>query len=257
MMHGKVLHAPIIPTAAHILDIGCGTGIHTRLLGTAFPDAQVYGIDLSRVPEQATSTPANVGFIQGDIRALVKSQDPRLPANAIDYAFNRLLVCGMTDWQGYVDDVAALLKPGGWAEMQDYDWDWYSGDEEGKLCSASWKWLAAIREQARRKGWDLNCGSNIRLYMEKAGLVDIQQIRYRAPNGTWATEERPETDRIMRHNVREYPILYPHIIARILRGVRSEQSIRDFQAEMVRTLGNNEEKRYLVFTVTIGRKPET
>ena len=92
--------------------------------------------------------------------------------------------------------------------------------------------------------------------MERAGLVDVQQSKYRVPNGTWMTEERPETERIMRHAVREYPALYHHAIAKILGGVRSETSIRDFQAENARTLGNNEERRYMVLTVTIGRKPE-
>ena len=253
MMRGKVLHVPITTHATHIIDIGCGTGVHTRLLGSTFPNAQIYGVDLSSVSEQAT--PSNVEFIQGDIKKLVKIQDPRFAPNSMDCVFSRLLVCGMTDWQGYVDDVGSILKPGGWTEMQDYDLEWFS-KESGVLCSDSWKWLAALRKVQEQKGCDFRCGSNIKSYMENAGLVDVQQIVYIVPNGTWMETENPETNRIMKHAVKEYPLLYHHAIPKILQGVQSAQQIRNFQAENMRTLGNHDEEKFLKFTVTIGRKPE-
>lgn len=44
--------------------------------------------------------------------------DPRLPFGTADFVFNRLLLCGMTDWPGYVRDGFKMVKSGGWVEMQ-------------------------------------------------------------------------------------------------------------------------------------------
>ncbi|KAL8655073.1 MAG: hypothetical protein Q9226_003190 [Calogaya cf. arnoldii] len=167
LMHNNVVHAPLT-APAHIIDIGCGTGIQSCELGTAFPSSQVYGVDLSPVPTR--TKPPNVEFVQGNVRQLI-SADPRFCAGSVDYVFARLLVLGMTDWQGYVNDVASLLKSGGWAEMQDYDVVWY---RDGKVCSSEWSWLSALRKEAEKKGWDYDCGSNAQRYMERAGLVEIK-----------------------------------------------------------------------------------
>ena len=104
----------------------------------------------------------------------------RIAAASVDLVFSRLLILGMPDWQGYVNDVVALLKPGGWVELQEYDLDWISRPE-GQIISHEWGWLAALRKQATAKGWDLNCGTNMKMYLERAGLVSVQVIHYPMP----------------------------------------------------------------------------
>lgn len=101
-MKGKITHAPL-ESPTKILDVGCGTGIVTRHLGTIYPSASVYGIDISPVPPTTASdaiptTPPNVDYIVGDIRKLAE-EDDRLKAANFDCIFQRLLVCGMTQWQ--------------------------------------------------------------------------------------------------------------------------------------------------------------
>jgi trans-aconitate methyltransferase len=62
MMNDKVLHAPIDPkTATQVLDIGCGTGIVTHLMFSAFPQASCTGLDLSAIP-RLRPRPANLRF---------------------------------------------------------------------------------------------------------------------------------------------------------------------------------------------------
>ena len=218
MMHGQDVHAPVI-NPLRIVDVGCGTGIQSCLLGKAYPNAQVYGVDLSAVPDR--SKPTNVQFIEGDILKLINNNSKhRFEANSIDLIFSRLLILGMTDWQGYVNGVASRLKPGAWAEMQDYDFDWHTYPE-GKICSDSWSWLAALREA---KNWDFNCGTNIKTYMEKAGFVNIQQIQYLMPCGTWLARQKPETKRIGAHSGREYGTLFHHVISKQRRSGASTRT---------------------------------
>ena len=242
------IHAPLT-NPAFVIDVGCGTGITTRHFGILYPAAQVYGIDLSPVPSRPK--PVNVEFIQGDIRTLLK-HDARLRPNLLDFVFSRLLILGMTDWEGYVKDMASLVKPGGWVEMQDFDFVWYL---HGKPCSGEWGWVQAVFKAARRKGLDLNCGVNIEGYMKQAGLVDVQTREFRLPAGTWAVDERPETRRIGEHSAREYPMLYYHAIPKMLEemGYGAEE-IEAFREESKRCLSAQIGKE-IKFYAIVGRKP--
>ena len=172
----------------------------------------------------------------------------------MDFIFSRLLILGMTDWQSYVNDVVPLLKPGGWVEMQEYDYDWIEYPD-GNVCSKSWGWLAAMRKQAKKKKWDFNCGTNMKTYLEKAGLVSIHVMHYQVPNGTWTIHERPETERMGMHSAREYESLFHHAIAKILDGVEPEEKIRKYQAECAATLGK-QDKKIMPYTVTFGKRPK-
>lgn len=222
----------------------------THHLGQRYPAAQVYGIDLSPVPKTSGANPANVTYIQGDVRQLLHV-DPRLALGTADFVFNRLLVAGMTDWPGYVRDVASLLKPGGWAEMQDYVLKWQL---HGQPCPPV-PWGEALSKAAAVKGWDMECGRNIKGYMQAAGLVDIQVREYRVPLGTWAVKERSETRRIGENLGREAGNIYWHAIPRMLAGVGyTEVEIQGFREEAMIDLTPQEGKE-VVFYVTIGRKP--
>lgn len=246
-MHNHFIHTPL-QRPQRLLDIGCGTGIVACELGTIYPNAQIYGIDLSPVPSH--QKPANVQYIQGDIRQLL-NRDDRLPAGSVDFIFSRLLILGMTDWQSYIHGVAALLKPGGWAEMQDYSMDYYV---QGECCSERWGWLRALNAAAAKKGWDLRCGRRIKEYMEVAGLVDVQVKEYWVPFGTWAVGKRPETRRIGEHAAREYGTMYYHAIPKMLDGMNySTDELERFREECSESHAAQEGKE-LPFYVTTGKK---
>ena len=65
-----------VPDQARILDAGCGTGSMSRLLGRAYPNASVVGMDLNAdylaYARKLTATEGlrNVTFQDGDLRAL-------------------------------------------------------------------------------------------------------------------------------------------------------------------------------------------
>ena len=199
-MYHNIIHAPI-DFPDKVLDIGCGTGIVTYHLSSLYPDAQhIYGVDLSVVPTRSNDLDekfANLEFIQGDIHTLI-GKDSRLGFGSADFVFNRMLICGITDWPFYVQKVMTLLRPGGWAEMQDLSYVWY---RNGRVCSDEWAWMRAraLREGARRKGLDMDAGRNLKRRMKEAGFVDVQTREYRIPYGTWQADEWPETRRIGRN----------------------------------------------------------
>jgi ubiquinone/menaquinone biosynthesis C-methylase UbiE len=110
----KVIHAPLsTPAIRKALDIGCGTGVVTHELSSKYPNAQVYGIDLTPVPSLRTKL-KNTEYIEGDVFKLAdnKNPDPRFEVASFDYIFSRFLVMGMTEWKKYVELCASLTAPG-------------------------------------------------------------------------------------------------------------------------------------------------
>ncbi|CAD6592904.1 MAG: hypothetical protein ASARMPRED_006786 [Alectoria sarmentosa] len=239
LMHNNIIHAPL-SNPQRLLDIGCGTGAVTHHLGTTYPAANcIYGIDLSPIPNinRPGESPGNISFIQGDVRKLSQT-DERLAPGTFDYIFSRLLICGMTDWAGYMrDTVAPLLKPGGWVEVQDLDYVWY---KHGHVCSGEWKWLQAINEGAKRK---------------EAGLVDVSVKRYGAPFGTWAVKQRPESERIGAAQAEGIGPLYEIIVPRLAQGLGlSESEVQGLVGESRECLRAEDGKEWVVY-VTVGRRP--
>ena len=159
----------------------------------------------------------------------------------------------MTDWARYIKDVVALrLKPGGWAEVQDLDYVFWL---HGQACSGEWRWLKALRKGALRKDLDLDCGSNAAKYMREAGLVDVRVQEYGIPFGKWATKDRPETERLGAHQVREMPGIFWNMIPRVVEGLGlPEEEVKELQMESRKCLAEEEGKQWRLY-ITVGRRP--
>ena len=255
-MHGKINHAPL-HNPAKILDVGCGTGIVCRQIAQDYPTATVYGIDISNVPP-FPDTPTNVEYITGDIKQLVESGDPRFKGGSFDYVFQRLLICGMTNWPGYIGQMVQLLRPGGYLEIQDYDYRWYKeGPSEGseQVIGSDWKWTYPLRRGASQLGLDLDIGSNAKQYMENAGLVDVQVVKYKVPFGTWMADGKPETRKIGEHQVPNMAnVISEHVLPGVTRELNiPEEEMRELKEECRRCLGE-EEGKFWWFYVVWGRK---
>lgn len=257
-MKGKIVHSPLTnPTK--ILDVGCGTGIVTRHLGSLYPSAAVYGIDISPVPptdasDAVPNTPPNVEYVVGDIRRLA-DEDERLKAGNFDCIFQRLLICGMTQWQSYISQIAALLCLGGWLEIHDYAHVWYNAKEPDRIISRGWKWQHEIRRGAAQLGLDLDIGLHAASYMRKAGLVDVTVEKYMVPYGTWLAAAKPETGRIGANHARDMgPVFSENMLPGITRGLDlGEKEMEELKGECRRCL-EGEEGKYWWFMVTVGRK---
>jgi hypothetical protein len=223
----------------------------TRELGLIYPLARsIYGIDISPVPASSrdASLP-NVSFICGDARKLMGS-DAQMPYGTADFVFNRLLLCGMTDWPGYVRDVFKMVKPGSWVEMQDFEEMLYlNGEKLGD--ESEYHWLSEFRKGAKAKGMDLDCGKNIKQHMLDAGFVDVDAEPFQVPYYTDRETPKEISDLL----ISDSDGYFWHAIPRMVKGLGFEgEEVRKMQSDMKRCVAE-EEGKYHLFWSTIGRKP--
>ncbi|EME39089.1 hypothetical protein DOTSEDRAFT_57352 [Dothistroma septosporum NZE10] len=182
LMGGEVLHAPVdVAKVKKVLDIGCGTGVVTDKLAQRFPKADVYGLDLSPVPKVREQRP-NVRYIQGN--AVTQrptnwsgTQEPAITEDeaVFDYIFSRLLIAGITDWNGLLAHEFAMLKPGGYLEHHEVDST--SFDANGHELPN------VLKDRAGLLHLDPRAGRKMKERMEDVGFVDVMEVKYRLPLG--------------------------------------------------------------------------
>jgi SAM-dependent methyltransferase len=264
IMNDQIVHTPLSPFTPDlkILDVGCGTGIVTRTLAKRFKHSQVWGLDLSDVPESADGPPPeNVkGFLKGNILTDAPSswteQGGFKPFESavhgeevFNLIFSRLLVCGMNDWPGYVNKVFALLQPGGYFEMHDLDWDWY--DASGSIISDKWKWWRTVRKAGEARGLDFQCASRSPVWMKEAGFESVAVKEYRWPfGGQW---EKDDKWKAWGEYVANYMVdMCWHLIPRLVSG--GEEEVGRLREEMKKDLSPEQGKEWRM-KVVVGRKP--
>jgi SAM-dependent methyltransferase len=250
---------PVNVNATRLLDIGCGTGIVTHLMAEAFLQASCIGLDLSETPG-LRYRPANVRFFQGNAATqgptewMANDDGSPLPQDdhLFDYVFSRLLILGMSDWPNFIKKVFLLLKPGGWAEIHDLAWDWY--DLDGSVVSDQWSWSRVVRGDFEdRKGMDLACGKKAKMWMQKAGFVDVQVYRYTYPF-CGSSESTTEMREFGRFNAAAIPAVLETSIPRAM-GILETKADEAMREEMLQTLQPGKQ-RYQILYVTVGRKPD-
>jgi tRNA (cmo5U34)-methyltransferase len=112
----------LVPSAEHLLDIGCGAGNYTVMMLSKLPNLACTLVDLSRpmlnkAQERVTEKTNNtVETVQGDIRAvaLKKAHFDIILAGAVLHHLRDDL-----DWETTFAKLYALLKPGGCLMISD------------------------------------------------------------------------------------------------------------------------------------------
>ncbi|KAK4125365.1 S-adenosyl-L-methionine-dependent methyltransferase [Parathielavia appendiculata] len=175
--------APIDTDKMHrVLDIGTGTGIWAMCMGDEYPNAQVLGNDLSAI--QPPWVPPNVKFEIDDV------ESPWVYEAPFDFIFCRYMCTCIKDWPALVHSVYDNLTPGGWAEFQDYDLQYYS--EDGSLTPEkhTLQWINTLLEAARKTERDPCPGPKLEGWMRDAGFANVTHQRFRFPLGPWPRDPK-------------------------------------------------------------------
>ncbi|EOO01711.1 putative methyltransferase domain-containing protein [Phaeoacremonium minimum UCRPA7] len=158
-----------------ILDIGTGTGIWAISIGDEFPEATVIGNDLSA--NMPTFVPPNVKFEVDDV------ESPWLYDQKFDWIFCRYMAASIFEWPKLVNTIYDNLEPGGWAEFQDFDLQYYSDDGSLKPEDPLLFWISTLLDAARQLKRDPNPGSKLEGWAKDAGFQNIVHKKYKIPIG--------------------------------------------------------------------------
>lgn len=139
------------PPGATVLEIGCGTGRNLIAVGKAWPQARLYGVDISEAMlETARASVAKAGM--ADRLTLAQGDACAFDASALfgDATFDRVFISYalsmIPDWRAALDQAARCVAPGGRLEVVDF------GQQEG--LPALWRkalfgWLNAFHVSPR------------------------------------------------------------------------------------------------------------
>ncbi|KKZ67550.1 hypothetical protein EMCG_06784 [[Emmonsia] crescens] len=178
-MKGKLFLAPIGPSPGKVIDICTGTGIWAIEFGT--PSFYVMGNDLS--PIQPKMIPPNLKFIIDDVEdEWGYENDP------FDFIHARYLTGGVKNMPRLLEQSLACLKPGGWAEFQDWDAMVHSADGTSKGTDIE-RYMLNTLAAFEKAGYITRPGIYLERWMKDAGFVNVQVHKHIVPLGTWAKDK--------------------------------------------------------------------
>jgi trans-aconitate methyltransferase len=153
-----------------VLDFGTGTGIWAIDAADENPSALVIGTDLS--PIQPTWVPPNCKFMVDD----VETEWIYPPAEDFDFIHGRAMGGSIKDWKKLYRDIYSHLKPGAWAEIQEYE-TWIQ-NLDGTMDDANYlmEWQVRVNEASGIFGKKMNVARDHKQDMIDAGFVDVVDV---------------------------------------------------------------------------------
>ncbi|MCG5483833.1 MAG: methyltransferase domain-containing protein [Sinorhizobium meliloti] len=116
------------PPGASVLEVGCGTGRNLAVLGELYPDARLFGLDISA--EMLATAKAKLRRRNRPDAVLRVADATNFTAASFDQeGFDRIVISYalsmVPEWEKAVDAAIAALKPGGSLHIVDF------GQQEG------------------------------------------------------------------------------------------------------------------------------
>lgn len=151
-------------------------------MADAYPSARVIGTDLS--PIQPLFIPPNCAFEIEDLNL-----SWTFPPAHFDFIHIRELFGCVADWDYFFAQTYEATKPGGYVEILEHSVWPVSDDDTVNEKSFFTLWGKTVIEMGERFGKSFEIWEQSKEKMEKAGFVDVQEVRYKWPMNGWPSPE--------------------------------------------------------------------
>lgn len=179
----RKLHLAPIQAPHNILDLGTGTGIWAIDMADAYPEAHVLGTDLS--PIQPDFIPPNCEFEIDDV-----TLEWTFPEDHFDFIHLREMFGSIADWDELFAQAFRHTKPGGWVEIVEHSVEPTCNDGTMPPGHFYEEWGRTVTTCGERVGKSFRIWEEAKGYMERAGFVDVHEIRYIWPMNGWSSNPR-------------------------------------------------------------------
>lgn len=159
-----------LPKAAHIADIGCGSGEITSRLAARYPEAELVGVDIlegsvAYARRRYASLAPRVRFEQGDAFEL------KLNDGEFDLVVCRHMTQAVPEPQRVLAELQRICRPGGWVHVLSEDYGMIHS-AAGKL-DADRLWHEGVVPFTHATGTDAEVGRRTWALMKHAGFGDL------------------------------------------------------------------------------------
>ncbi|KAK9426222.1 hypothetical protein SUNI508_12493 [Seiridium unicorne] len=188
LWEGRLVLAPLPRAPKLVHDVATGTGIWALEFARANPTSFVIGTDLSKI--QPSPDVPNCLFERMDC------EEDWLWTYKFDYVHIRMIVTAIRDPERLLQQAYDSLRPGGWIELQDADWDLLSedGPQEDHRVSTSYlkQWFELSEVGATANGIDLHKARQYKSWLSKAGFVDVVEEKFKVPCTPWPEDSKAQ-----------------------------------------------------------------
>ncbi|ASY69576.1 class I SAM-dependent methyltransferase [Sinorhizobium fredii] len=117
-----------VPSGGSVLEVGCGTGRNLAMIGDLYPDARLFGLDISaEMLATAKAKLRRLGRTDANLR--IADATNFTAASFGENGFDRIVISYalsmIPDWQKAIDAAIGALNPGGSLHIADF------GQQEG------------------------------------------------------------------------------------------------------------------------------
>ncbi|KAH6604622.1 hypothetical protein Trco_006329 [Trichoderma cornu-damae] len=247
LCQGKLHYAPL-ENPQKMLDIGTGTGIWAIDMGDEYPEAEILGIDLS--PIQPQWVPPNVQFMVDDAEA-----EWVIPPDSLDYVHIRHMTSSIRDWPTLLSRAYQALKPGGWIELQELQFEVRCDDGTVRQGNKVAHFFETMKRALINFDVDLLAMRHNKRNVTDAGFVNVTEIPFKVPIGEWPKDARMKMiglyNRSMIHDA-----LYGVAVRPFTRGLKwTPEEVEVYLIDVRRELTDSSQHGYTPYTIVTGRKP--
>ena len=251
---GGLYRAPLEKSnVRRVLDLGCGTGNWAIDFAKQYPEAEVYGVDITEDP-QWQNAPANCTLSVADFENS-RTWYFLCADNKFDVIHGRMIVAAVRDWPTLFARCFEHLTPGGWIELQDVHWHVECEQDIATSASRFLTFGELLEEGARKIGLSPRVPDEYPEMLMKAGFAQVKTEPFRMITGSWPEDERER--HLGEMGLANMNLGIRGFSKRVFTGVLgwSTEAHEKFIQEVLAELEECRYRLYLPLTVCFAQKP--